>query len=100
MAYCWNVNPFCTATVQDLTAEELENLADVRAILGQMAHIADRGFSFHRKLREDANEKQKKDYTDATKKGHFQRYENITRKKRAIQRRLGMVKRRYTSGEA
>jgi hypothetical protein len=65
-----------------------------------MAHIADRGFTFHRKPRDDANDKQKKDYTDGTKKGLFQRYENITKKKRAIQKRLGMVERRYASGEA
>ncbi|KAF1934485.1 hypothetical protein EJ02DRAFT_516926, partial [Clathrospora elynae] len=66
-AYGWNKNPFGGKTIQDLSTKELETHADVRGVLGQLALVADRGFTFHRKPHEDAQDKKKKDYDQDTK---------------------------------
>jgi len=93
--YGWNLNPFYDRTIQDLSTKELETHADVRAILGQLALIADRGFTFHRRPREDAQEKEKKDYDYDIKAGRFHKYDNISR--RSLLRRSARFSQRYSS---
>jgi hypothetical protein len=91
-AYNWNLPG---NTIQSLSAKDLENHADVRAVLGQLALVADRGFTLHRKPRDDASEKEKKDYENDIKIGKFHKYDNIS--KRSIQRRVARLARRYGS---
>ncbi|KAF2689929.1 hypothetical protein K458DRAFT_483462 [Lentithecium fluviatile CBS 122367] len=82
-------------TTQDLSAEQLATHADVRAILGQLAVISDRGFTLHRKPRDDANDKQKDDYKKDMKEGRLQKYDNISR--RGVQGRITRHARNYAS---
>jgi len=93
-AYNWNQPIDKKAkTVLDLTADELATHADVRAILGQLAYIADRGFTLHRKPHKDAGQDQKNTYDEHMKIGRFHKYENIS--KRSLQRRKMRFARRY-----
>ena len=71
--------------------------ADVRAVLGQLALVADQGFTFHRKPREDAQENEKNDYNQDIKAGRFHKYNNVS--KRTLQRRVARLARRYGSAE-
>ncbi|KAH8719333.1 hypothetical protein GQ44DRAFT_775468 [Phaeosphaeriaceae sp. PMI808] len=95
--YGWSRNGFGGKTIQDLSTKELETHADVRAILGQLAIVADRGFTLHRKPRDDAQEKEKKDYDQDTKLGRFHKYDNIS--KRTLRRLVARLARRYRSAE-
>ncbi|KAH7109045.1 hypothetical protein B0J11DRAFT_620455 [Dendryphion nanum] len=102
-AYNWQRNPADKPksngpTIADLTADQLATHADVRAIIGQMAVLADRGFTFHRKPREDAGEKEKKDYIEHMDRGWFHKYENISKRSlQIVKRRLTILARRYAT---
>ncbi|KAF2679826.1 hypothetical protein K458DRAFT_421921 [Lentithecium fluviatile CBS 122367] len=80
-------------TIRDLNAEQLMINADVRSYLGQLAMIADRGYSFQRKPLDSAPQREKDAWNENMKIGKLFLYRNLT--KRSLKRRMERLARRY-----
>jgi hypothetical protein len=67
--------------------------ADVYKYIGQMAWLADRGFTLKRKPADDATQADKDEYNEHLAKGYLTTYDNLT--KRSLQRQMAKQSRRY-----
>lgn len=72
--YGWSTNIYGSDTMQKLSADQLATHADVRGILGQMAILDNRGWTFHRRPLQDATQKEIDDYSEAIRIGRLTTY--------------------------
>jgi hypothetical protein len=68
--------------------------ADVRSYIGQLALVADRGYTMQRKPDDNAPQTEKDEYKKSIDAGMVFRYSNPTTK-RSLQRRAARLARRY-----
>ncbi|KAF2675612.1 hypothetical protein K458DRAFT_437862 [Lentithecium fluviatile CBS 122367] len=80
-------------TIRQLNAEELMKNADVRSYLGQMAILADKGYTFQRKPLDSAPQREKDAWNANMEIGKLFLYPNLT--KRSLKRRMERLARRY-----
>ncbi|KAF1848008.1 uncharacterized protein K460DRAFT_426952 [Cucurbitaria berberidis CBS 394.84] len=85
-------NPKANPNIRSLDAGELMKNADVRAYLGQLAILADRGYTFQRTPLESASKEEKADFSKNMEIGKLFLYPNLT--KRGL-RNIGRLARRY-----
>ncbi|KAJ4295622.1 hypothetical protein N0V90_007635 [Kalmusia sp. IMI 367209] len=73
-------NPNAPRNIRSLNADELMQNADVRAYLGQLAILADRGYTFQRIPLDSASKQEKADFNKNMEIGKLFLYSNLTRR--------------------
>ncbi|KAF2829385.1 hypothetical protein CC86DRAFT_368404 [Ophiobolus disseminans] len=85
-------NPLGNPNIRAINADELLKNADVRAYLGQLAILAERGYTFQRAPHADASKEEKEEYNKNMELGKLFLYQNLT--KRGL-RHINRLARRY-----
>jgi hypothetical protein len=92
-AYSWLTPSGNDPTILNISPEKLLKNADVRSLIGHMALLADRGFTLKREPANQGDTAAMVAYEDNRRKGRLFLYTYLT--KRAIQRRMARLARRY-----